>query len=143
MADNKVAQFKKELESILSGNKQLVEQVMETLDKERILHYQSSDEIALFSTAGRVLYTLMLDPYMTQRALAVYLDLSETMIEKTLKTLVDSGLITKTKFNRKNVYTFDINLLLKNADIQRIPGVLSKIQEMSRSSQQVADEAPF
>jgi hypothetical protein len=143
MTDNKVAQFKKELESILSGNKELVNQVMESLDKERILHYQSSDEIALFSTAGRILYTLLLDPYMTQRALAVYLDLSETMIEKTLKTLIEQGLITKTKLNRKNVYTFDTNLLLKNADIQRIPGVLKRIQEMSRPSHEVADESPF
>lgn len=143
MTDNKVAQFKKELESILSGNKELVNQVMESLDKERILHYQSSDEIALFSTAGRILYTLMLDPYMTQRALAVYLDLSETMIEKTLKTLIEQGLITKTKLNRKNVYTFDTNSLLKNADIQRIPGVLKRIQEMSRPSHEVADESPF
>lgn len=143
MTDNKVAQFKKELESILSGNKELVNQVMESLDKERILHYQSSDEIALFSTAGRILYTLLLDPYMTQRALAVYLDLSETMIEKTLKTLIEQGLITKTKLNRKNVYTFDTNLLLKNADIQRIPSVLKRIQEMSRPSHEVADESPF
>lgn len=143
MTDNKVAQFKKELESILSGNKELVNQVMESLDKERILHYQSSDEIALFSTAGRILYTLLLDPYMTQRALAVYLDLSETMIEKTLKTLIEQGLITKTKLNRKNVYTFNTNLLLKNADIQRIPSVLKRIQEMSRPSHEVADESPF
>jgi predicted transcriptional regulator len=143
MADNKVAQFKKELESILSGDKDLVEKVMERLDRERILHYQSSNEVALFSTAGRILYTLMLDPYMTQRALAVYLDLSETMIEKTLKTLIEQGLITKTKFNRKNVYTFDTNLLLKNADIQRMPAVLKRIHEMSRSSQEVVDEAPF
>jgi predicted transcriptional regulator len=80
---------------------------------------------------------------MTQRALAVYLDLSETMIEKTLKTLIEQGLITKTKLNRKNVYTFDTNLLLKNADIQRIPAVLKRIHDMSRSSHEVADEAPF
>ena len=143
MKNDKIASLKKELSQVLSGDIQLLERVMETLDKEKIIHYQSGDEISLFSTAGRILYTLILDPEMTQRALAVYLGLSETMIEKTLKTLIEQGLITKTKVNRKNVYTFDINLLINNPDIQRLPGVVHKLGSMCLVSPQVDEEAPF
>lgn len=143
MKNDKIANLKKELSQVLSGDIQLLERVMETLDKEKIIHYQSGDEISLFSTAGRILYTLILDPEMTQRALAVYLGLSETMIEKTLKTLIEQGLITKTKVNRKNVYTFDINLLINNPDIQRLPGVIKQLGQMCLESPQVDEEAPF
>lgn len=85
----------------------------------------------------------MQDPSMTQRALAIYLGLSETMIEKTVKTLMEQGLITKTKLNRKNVYDFNKNLLVNHADIQRIPMVLKFIKDMSQASQQVEEESPF
>ncbi len=140
---NKVAQLKKELDSLLQGNTELVDQIMNTLDRERIIQYQSDNEVPLFSTAGRVLYCLMQDPSMTQRALAIYLGLSETMIEKTVKTLMEQGLITKTKLNRKNVYDFNKNLLVNHADIQRIPMVLKFIKDMSQASQQVEEESPF
>lgn len=140
MANNKVAQLKKEL-GLLLENPELVDQVMSKLDDFKIVHYQEGNESPLFSTAGRVLYSLMLDPYMTQRALAVYLQLSETMIEKTIKTLIDDGLITKTKYNRKNVYKFNTNLLLKHPDIQRLPMVLKEINRLM--SQEVEEESPF
>lgn len=143
MKNDKIDNLKKELSQVLSGDIQLLERVMETLDKEKIIHYQSGDEISLFSTAGRILYTLILDPEMTQRALAVYLGLSETMIEKTLKTLIEQGLITKTKVNRKNFYTFDINLLINNPDIQRLPSVVQSLSRMCLVSPQVDEEAPF
>lgn len=140
---NKVAQLKKELDSLLNGDTRLVDQIMNTLDRERIIYYQSDGEVALFSTAGRVLYCLMQDPSMTQRALAVYLGLSETMVEKTIKTLMEQGLITKTKLNRKNVYDFNKDLLINHADIQRIPMVLTYIKEMRQRSHQVEEEPPF
>jgi biotin operon repressor len=67
---------------------------------------------------------------MTQRAIAIYLGISETMVEKTIKTLTDKGLITKTKVNRKNIYQFNKNLLLNNADIQRLPLILNKVLDL-------------
>ena len=140
MGSNKVAELKKELNALLD-DPELVDQVMTKLDDFKIVHYQEGNESPLFSTYGRVLYSLMLDPFMTQRALAVYLQLSETMIEKTIKTLIDDGLITKTKYNRKNVYQFNINILLKHPDIQRLPMVLREINRLM--SHRVEEEAPF
>lgn len=141
--DNKSSEVKKALSSIDGMDPVMASQVMEMLDKTKLLHYSSGDEVSLFSTAGRIMYSLMDDPTMTQRALSVYLDLSETMIEKTLKTLMAEGLITKTKLNRKNVYTFDIKIIENHPDIQRLPGVISRIKALKHKSQQVDEEAPF
>ena len=80
---------------------------------------------------------------MTQRALAVYLVISETMVEKTIKTLTEQGLITKTKVNRKNVYSFNTDVMGKNPDIQRLPLVFKSILDIGHASRQVDEEAPF
>lgn len=129
--DNKsIDKFKQDIAEILGDKKELIEQILLSMDEHRIIQYSSPDEISIISTPGRVIFAIILDPTMTQRAIAVYLGISETMVEKTVKTLTDKGLITKTKVNRKNVYQFNKNLLLKNADIQRLPLMLSKLLDL-------------
>jgi biotin operon repressor len=125
-----INKFKNDLIKILDDNRDLVEQVFKSLDENRIIYYSEEGEVSLLSTSGKILFALILDPFMTQRAIAVYLGISETMVEKTIKTLVDKGLVTKTKVNRKNVYRFNKDLLLKNADIQRLPSILSKLLDL-------------
>jgi len=130
MDNTSINKFRDDLERILEDKKELIDEILQSLDKNRIIHYSEEGEVSLLSTPGRILFTLILDPSMTQRAIAVYLGISETMVEKTIKTLVDKGLVTKTKVNRKNVYKFDKDLLLKNADIQRLPVILSKLLDL-------------
>ena len=130
MDNTSINKFKNDLIKILDDNRDLVEQVFKSLDENRIIYYSEEGEVSLLSTSGKILFTLILDPFMTQRAIAVYLGISETMVEKTVKTLVDKGLVTKTKVNRKNVYRFNKDLLLKNADIQRLPSILSKLLDL-------------
>jgi ribosomal protein S25 len=141
--ENNIDKFFKDLEIIVSGDKELLKKIAKSLESNRIISYSEPGELSLFSTTGRVLYTIMLEPTITQRALAVYLGISETMVEKTMKTLAEQGVITKTKVNRKNVYTFDINLIAKNPDIQRVPEIMNAILLMWKRSQQVDEEAPF
>ena len=135
---NKALEVKKALNGIrgMQGNESIVEEVMRVLDRQKLLHYSTGDEVSLFSTAGRVLYSLMEDPTMTMRALAVYLNLSENMVEKTVKTLIDKGLIAKTKVNRQNTYKFDMELIKKHPDIQRLDCILEIISK-------VGEEEPF
>jgi predicted transcriptional regulator len=141
--ENNVDKFFKDLRSIVSGDKELFNKISKSLEEHRIASYSEPGELSLFSTPGRVLYTIILEPTITQRAMAVYLGISETMVEKTMKTLAEQGLITKTKVNRKNVYTFDINLIAKNPDIQRIPEIVSALERMCKASQKVDEESPF
>jgi ribosomal protein S25 len=141
--ENNVEKFFKDLESIVSGDKELLDKIHKSLDKNRIVSYSDPGELSLFSTTGRILYTIILEPTITQRAMSVYLGISETMVEKTIKTLTEQGLITKTKVNRKNVYTFDINSIAKNADIQRVPEIITALSVMWKGSQKVDEESPF
>ncbi len=143
MENNNLEKFFSDLDSILSGDKATISKIIKALDSNRIISYSDPTELSLFSTTGRVLYTIILEPTITQRALSVYLGISETMVEKTVKTLAEQGLITKTKVNRKNVYTFDINLIAKNPDIQRFPEILNALLSMWKGSQQVDEESPF
>lgn len=124
-----VIKFKQDLNKILENQQDLIEQILQSMNDNRIIHYSEPGEIPLLSTAGRILFTVIIDPEITQRAISVYLGISETMVEKTIRTLAEQGLITKTKVNRKNVYTCNKDFLIKHADIQRFPLMLNKILE--------------
>lgn len=136
MSNKQVEKLRTEISAVLSGNRELTEKILETLDENRIIQYSVPDEISMFSTNGRVLFALMLDPTITQRALAIYLGISETMVEKTMKLLSDNGLITKTKVNRKNIYNFNIDAIIRNPDIQRLPMVLQSLDVACLASQE-------
>ena len=143
MDNNQTEKFIADLRSILSNDEQLISKVISSLDSHRIVSYSLPNELSLLSTNGRVLFSIIMEPTMTQRALAVYLGISETMVEKTIKTLTEQGLITKTKVNRKNVYSFNTDVMGKNPDIQRLPLVFKSILDIGHASRQVDEEAPF
>jgi predicted transcriptional regulator len=130
MKVDRSVEVKRALEEALSSSESkdadfLVNAVLKTLDKQKVFRYHNEDAINLISTSGRVLIALMEDPTMTQRALSVYLDLSETMIDKTVKLLIKNGLITKTKTQRQNIYKVDIEKVKNHPDIQHLKEAIS------------------
>ena len=127
MPDEKTEKLKAALRQSLGAqaNDDLVNSILNTLDKQKVFRYHNENVVSLLSTPGRVLCAIMEDGTMTLRALAVYLDLSETMIDRTVKSLVESGLITKTKQNRKNVYRVHHEVVMKHPDIQHLLGAIS------------------
>lgn len=104
----------------VDGDDDLIANIMLTLDKQKFLRYHNEETINLLSTSGRVLCAIIEDNSITQRALSIYLDLSETMIDKTVRALINSGLITKTKVNRKNIYKCAAEHIIKHPDIQHL-----------------------
>lgn len=150
MRSQKVEDIKKALEEAIAqegGNDVTIEKVMQTLDSKKILRYHKEHEVSLLSTTGRVLSAIIEDPTMTIRAISVYLDLSETMIDKTVKQLINSGLITKTKVNRQNVYRCNNKSILEQPDIHNflraISMLRSSINEQAEVSEQGSESAPF
>lgn len=145
MKNQKSEEIKKVLEDILSlpgeGNA-TVEKVLQALDEKKIFRYSKGGDINLLSTAGRVLVSLADDPTMTIRSISVYLDLSETMIDKTVKQLIAAGLITKTKVNRQNVYKLNNSFILEQPDIQQLLRAIGKISNEEVVDEVVEDE-PF
>jgi len=144
--ENKSEEVKRAIENALSGvtsgsAEEFTERVLQALDRKKVLRYHNEGVINLLSTAGRVLVVLMEDPTMTQRAVAVYLGLSETMIDRTVKSLITAGLITKTKVNRQNVYQINKNLVENHPDIQRVISAIVNDQPVNIDQQ--IEEDPF
>ena len=142
MKVDKSVEVKKALEEALNSSTSsdpglIVDAILKTLDKQKVFRYHTENSINLISTSGRVLIALMEDPTMTQRALSVYLDLSETMIDKTVKLLIQNGLITKTKTQRQNVYKVNLEEVKKHPDIQHLREAISGIFESKTSKNPV------
>ena len=147
MRSQKVDDIKRALEEAIAqedGDSITIEKVMQTLDSKKILRYHREHEVSLLSTAGRVLVAIAEDPTMTIRAISVYLDLSETMIDKTVKQLINSGLITKTKLNRQNVYRCSEKLILEQPDIQAVLRVITLLENVDspKETNERSSEAP-
>lgn len=150
MKSQKIEDIKKALSEAMDldgENDAAVENILRTLDSKKILRYHKEQDVNLLSTAGRVLVAIIDDPTMTIRAISVYLDLSETMIDKTVKQLVAHGLITKTKVNRQNVYRCNKKLILEQPDIQQFLRAITALNAGEDThvpdEQQDADQFPF
>jgi len=115
------------LSSGAQDNEELVDKVLNVLDNQKLLRYSSNDDINLLSSYGKVLIVLIDDPSMTARAVSIYLGLSETMVAKVFKSLISSGLITKTKDKRQNVYKINYEILKNHPDIHHLSGPIQKI----------------
>lgn len=151
MKSQKSEEIKKAIEEAISSGElteETVEKVMQTLDSKKVLRYHRDYEISLLSTAGRVLVAIIEDPTMTIRAISVYLDLSETMIDKTVKQLIAGGLITKTKVNRQNLYRVNKKMVMEQPDIHHIMSAIKLASDardnLSKSHvAEVGEEEPF
>jgi DNA-binding Lrp family transcriptional regulator len=122
-----------------------VEDLMRVLDRTKLFRYHQDESVSLMSTAGKVLAAIIEDPTLTQRAISVYLGCSETLVDKTVKVLAESGLITKTKVNRKNVYKIDLKNVINHSDIQHLSGVfelLEKLESASQVSRKYPEDTP-
>ena len=129
------------VESFSGNSGDATEAILKTLDEQKIFRYHQNDGVSLLSTPGRVLITIISDPGMTIRAISVYLDLSETIIDKTVKTLVAGGLITKTKVQRQNVYQINKSLILKQQDIHRFSSAIEKMKQKDKIES--SEDEPF
>lgn len=150
MKVDKSIEVKKAIEEALNSSSStnpnlIVDAILKTLDKQKVFRYQDENSINLISTSGRVLIALLEDPTMTQRALSVYLDMSETMIDKIVKLLVQNGLITKTKTQRQNIYKIDLEKVKNHPDIQHLKEAISGIFETKiiKNVSKGLEEPPF
>lgn len=149
MRQQKTEDIKKALEEVIGTNigettEETLEKILRTLDNKKVLRYHRDSDVGLLSTPGRVLVAIIEDPTMTIRAISVYLDLSETMIDKTVKQLINAGLITKTKVNRQNIYQVNKNLVLEQPDIRHFADAIESMSSANENfDANVGEQSPF
>ena len=95
----------------------MAEEVLRTLGRSKVIRYEDEKTINLLAAPGRVLAVILEDSSFTVRALAVYLGVTEQAITKSLKILVDAGLVKRTKVNKRYVHVPVIEKILAHRDI--------------------------
>jgi DNA-binding MarR family transcriptional regulator len=146
MKNQNSEKIKKALEQAIqdssSSGADALERILQTLDQQKIVRYHNDGDVNLLSTSGRVLVSLIEDPTMTIRAIATYLGLSETMIDKTVKSLMNAGLITKTKVNRQNVYKLNKKIINQQLDIRQFLRAISELN-IEIVQEEIGNSDPF
>ena len=142
--DNRSQEVKRAIEEALGrskavGGEQAIQIVLETLEKEKVFsRYHNEGLVPLLATPGRILAVLADDPTMTQRAIAVYLGLSESMVDRGMKSLISAGIITKTKVKRQNIYKINFEVAKEHPDIRHFLGAITNMNQQPSS-----EEDPF
>lgn len=102
----------------------VVNSVLGVLDQEKLLYYADPGRLPILNNHGRVLLAILEDPGVTQRALSVYLRVSESNVQKSLRLLLKDGIIVKKRVANRNRYEFDRDAGVAHPDIKRILGTL-------------------
>ena len=87
-------------------------------------------KLSILTAPARMLVTLIQEPTMTQRALSIYLGISEAAVQKTIKSLSSTGLVAKTKVKGRNHYSVNVSQFLELPDIVMLSRVIGIAQEV-------------
>lgn len=138
-ADNKKANNKlvTPIELILRSShnlspEELAQKIAATVSGASSLYYPSRDGVSLLTAPARVLVTIIEEPKITVRALSIYLGISEAAVLKSLKLLLDKGLIAKTKVNGKNNYSIVKESFENNSDIIHIIAAAARVTGLTQ-----------
>jgi hypothetical protein len=117
----------------LGVNNEIAKNIARAIESSYAMFYSKEGEISLLTAPARVLITLILQPGMTRRAISLYLGLTEAAIQKSLVTLMEHGLIAKTKVGSKNIYEINSKMLFELSDIHHILSAISLLRQESSS----------
>jgi predicted transcriptional regulator len=120
----------------------LTRELLAALDKNKLLYYADPGRINLLNSHGRVLIAILEDPGITQRALSVYLNVSESNINKSLRALLKDGIIEKRKEGNRNYYRFNLDSGMMHPDIHRFTQALLPLLAESQAKQQTPHHRP-
>lgn len=112
---------------------ELAHKIVTAVSNAEGISYSTKNEINLLTAPARVLITIIQQPRITVRALAIYLGISEAAVLKSLKMLSDNKLIAKTKVNGKNNYLVVKESFEKHGDINHLLSAAKIVSEVGQS----------
>jgi predicted transcriptional regulator len=116
---------------------EIAQNIVKAIASSNVFFYGKEGEISLLSAPARVLITMILKPGITRRAISAYLGITESAIQKSIGSLMEYGLIAKTKVGPRNIYKINEKALLEHSDISHIVSALSALKEVE------VEEDPF
>ena len=115
--------LEKTIERIIGDNslvKEIVEEVLNTLDEQNIISYTVKNNINLLTPFGRVITLLIERPYLTVREMSVFLGVTEASIIKTVTKLNSEDLIVRRKKDGRFEYSVNPETIKTHNDIKRL-----------------------
>ena len=100
--------------------KEIVEEVLNTLDEQNIISYTVKNNINLLTPFGRVLTLLIETPHLTVREMSVFLGVTETSIIKTVAKLNSEDLIIRRKKDGRFEYSVNPETTKAHSDVKRL-----------------------
>ena len=133
------------LSDTTSSPQEIATRVLEAIQGNSKAFYSKPDELALFTAPARVLIVLTEQPDITQRALSIYLGISEAAVQKSVKILIDNGLVAKTKVKGRNVYKINEKMLLEHSDIGHVLNAIKCAKKAPVRVEEVTEDdgSPF
>jgi predicted HTH transcriptional regulator len=120
------------LSDTTSTPQEIAKRVLETLEGNSAVFYARKGELSLLTGPARVLIVLTEQPDITQRAMAIYLGISEAAVQKSLKILIDNGLVAKTKVKGRNVHKIIPKTLLNHSDINHVTSAVRAAERQEK-----------
>jgi hypothetical protein len=115
--------LEKTIERLVGDNslvKEIVEEVLNTLDEQNIISYTVKNNINLLTPFGRVTTLLIERPYLTVREMSVFLGVTEASIIKTVTKLNSENLIVRRKKDGRFEYSVNPETIKTHNDIKRL-----------------------
>lgn len=107
--------------------KQIVEDVLSTLDAQNIISYTVHNNINLLTPFGRVLGLLLERPNITVREMSTFLGVTEANINKAISKLMAEQLVVRAKKNGRYEYRANQEVASKHSDLRRLIAMLIRL----------------
>jgi hypothetical protein len=100
--------------------KEIVEEILYTLDEQNIISYTVKNNINLVTPFGRVMTLLIERPTLTIREMSVFLGVTEANIIRTVSKLNSEELLTRRKKDGRFEYSVNYEVAKEHSDIRRL-----------------------
>jgi hypothetical protein len=107
--------------------KEIVEEILYTLDEQNIISYTVKNNINLVTPFGRVMTLLIERPNLTIREMSVFLGVTEANIIRTVSKLNSEELLIRRKKDGRFEYSVNYKVAKEHSDIRRLVLLVARL----------------
>jgi transcription initiation factor IIE alpha subunit len=107
--------------------KEIVEEILYTLDEQNIISYTVKNNVNLLTPFGRVMTLLIERPNLTIREMSVFLGVTEANIIRTVSKLNSEKLLARRKKDGRFEYSVNYEVAKEHSDIRRLVLLVARL----------------